>query len=67
MMNEYRSFKLKKKKKKKKLFLTYLVPECKEHANFRTSIQMSYTMVLYIESTLDQYGLDLSNMGPLLC
>ena len=24
-------------------------------------------MVLYIESTLDQYGLDLSKMGLLLC
>ena len=23
-------------------------------------------MLLYIESTLDQYGLDLSNMGPVL-
>ena len=28
---------------------------------------MSYTMVLYIESTLDQYGPDLLKMGPLLC
>ena len=28
---------------------------------------MSDTMVLYIESTLDQYGFDLSKMGPLLC
>ena len=34
---------------------------------FQTTVLTSYTMVLYIESTLDQYGLDLSKMGPLLC
>ena len=28
---------------------------------------MSCTMVLFIESTLDQWGLDLSKMGPLPC
>ena len=60
MMNEYCSFKL--KKKKKKMFSTYLLPECKEHANFRTTVKMSYTVVLYIGSTVDQYGLDLSKM-----
>ena len=28
---------------------------------------MGYTMLLYIESTLTQYGLDLSKKGPLPC
>ena len=28
---------------------------------------MPYTMVIYVESALDQYGLDLSKMGLLLC
>ena len=63
MMNEYYSFKF----LNKKLFLIYLLPKCKENANFRTTVRMSFTMVLYIESTLDQYGLDLSKTGPLLC
>ena len=52
---------------KQKWVLTYLLPECKENANFRTTVKMCYTMVLSMESTLEQYGLDLSKMGPLLC
>ena len=31
------------------LNLIYLFPECKENATFRTTVQMSYIMVLYIE------------------
>ena len=32
----------------------------------KNSIKMSYSIVLYTESSLDQYGLDLSKMGSLL-
>ena len=31
------------------LNLIYLFPEWKENATFRTTVQMSYIMVLYIE------------------
>ena len=31
------------------LNLIYLFSECKEKCNFRTTVQMSYIMVLYIE------------------
>ena len=31
------------------LNLIYLFSECKENATFRTTVQMSYIMVLYIE------------------
>ena len=30
-------------------------------------VYMFYRMVLYIQLTLDQYGVDLSKLGPLLC
>ena len=50
-------------------FLTYmyLLPEYKGKCKLSNNSIMSYTMVLYIESTFDQYGLGLSKMEPLLC
>ena len=63
MINEYCSFNFYTKKG----FEHTYFQNARQNANFRTTVQMSYTMVLSTESNLDQYELDLSKMGPLLC